>query len=267
MFFITNRLSPYDIGKKSFRKDSTMKKKYAFLPVIAALSLALAATVYAGVIEEFAALERAYVPALALTNQPTKPATLVQESLRRLDKGWQSFVQATASQIKSNPAFATVITESRQKISGAEALVAADKRHDAHESLEYIRTAFWKVRTDMGIDYLPDRFTAFHDPMEKFAEEVSKPGSDPKKLKTALSGLSRLWSDVEKSGIDAALFKLSPERAETYAKQVRKEREILNQLAGLIDSGNVEALSKAAVAMKSNFAQTYFVFGDFSGLQ
>lgn len=244
-----------------------MKKKYAFLSVIAALSLALTATVYAGVIEEFAALERAYVPALALTNQPTKPTSQVQGSLRRLDKAWQSFVQATASQMKSNPAFATVVTESRQKISGAEALVAADKRHDAHESLEYIRTAFWKVRTDMGIDYLPDRFTAFHDPMEKFAEEVSKPGSDLKNLKTALSGLSRLWSDVEKSGIDAALFKLSPERAETYAKQVRKEREILNQLVGLIDSGNVEALSKAVVAMKSNFAQTYIVFGDFSGLQ
>lgn len=242
-------------------------KKYVFLPVIAGLILALAATVYAGTVEEFAALERAYVPALALTNQPTKPTPQVQESLRRLDKTWQSFVQAAASQIKSNPAFAKAVTESRQKISGAETLVAAEKRHDAHESLEYIRTAFWKVRTDMGIDYLPDRFTAFHDPMEKFAEEVSKPGSDPQKLKTALSGLSRLWSDVEKSGIDAALFKVTPERAETYAKQIRKEREILNQFAGLIDSGNVEALSKAAVAMKSNFAQTYFVFGDFSGLQ
>jgi hypothetical protein len=244
-----------------------MKKKHAFLPVMAALILALAATVYAGVVEEFATLERAYVPALALTNQPTKPAPQVQESLRRLDNAWQSFVQAMAIQIKSNPAFAKVVTESRQKISGAEALVAAGKRHDAHESLEYIRTAFWKVRTGMGIDYLPDRFTAFHDPMEKFTEEFSKPGSDPQTLKIALTELSSLWSNVEKSGIDAALFKLSPERVETYTKQIRKEREILNQLAGLIDSGNVESLSKAAVAMKSNFAQTYFVFGDFSGLQ
>jgi len=267
MVFVTNRILTGNIVNNLFRKDSTMKMKYAFLPVIAALILALAATVYAGVIEEFATLERAYVPALALTNQPTKPVSQVQESLRRLDKAWQGFVQATASQIKSNPALAKVVTESRQKISRADALVAADKRHDAHESLEYIRTAFWKIRTDMGIDYLPDRFTAFHDPMEEFAEDISKPGSDPKKLKTALTGLSRLWSDVERSGIDAALFKLSPERAETYAKQVRKEREILNQLAGLIDSGNIEALSKAAVAMKSNFAQTYFVFGDFSGLQ
>ncbi|EKD22251.1 MAG: hypothetical protein ACD_87C00086G0002 [uncultured bacterium] len=244
-----------------------MKKKYAFLAVMATLSLVVAATVYAGVIEEFAALERAYVPALALTNQPTRPAHQVQESLRRLDRAWQRFVQAADPQIKSYPAFAEAVTESRRKISGAEVLVAADRRYDAHESLEYIRTAFWKVRTGMGIDYLPDRFTAFHDPMEKFAAEVSKPDSDRKTLKTALTGLSSLWSDVEKSGIDAALFKLSPERAETYAKQVRKEREILNQLAGLIDSGNVEALSKAAVAMKSNFAQTYFVFGDFSGLQ
>ena len=89
-------------------------KKYVFLPVIAGLLLALAATVYAGTVEEFAALERAYVPALALTNQPTKPTPQVQESLRRLDKTWQSFVQAAASQIKSKPAFSKTVAESRQ---------------------------------------------------------------------------------------------------------------------------------------------------------
>ena len=61
----------YSVG---YGLPSTMKKKYAFLPVIAAPSLALAATVYAGVIGEFADLERAYVPALALTNQPTHQA-------------------------------------------------------------------------------------------------------------------------------------------------------------------------------------------------
>jgi hypothetical protein len=56
-------------AKNSLTKDSTMKKKYAFLPVMAALSLVLAATVYAGIIEEFVALERAYVPALARSNR------------------------------------------------------------------------------------------------------------------------------------------------------------------------------------------------------
>jgi hypothetical protein len=47
---------------------------------------------------------------------------------------------------------------------------------------------------------------------------------------------------------------------------VKKEREILIQLSGLVESGNQEGLAKTAGAMKGNFSQTYLLFGDFTGL-
>ncbi|MCK9363911.1 MAG: hypothetical protein M0P74_10000 [Syntrophales bacterium] len=72
---------------------------------------------------------------------------------------------------------------------------------------------------------------------------------------------------MKKAGIKVDLFKLSPDQANRCSGLVKKERDILNGLEGLIGSGNSEALANAAGSLKSNFAQTYFVFGDFSGLQ
>jgi len=116
------------------------------------------------------------------------------------------------------------------------------------------------------MDYLPDRFTAFHEPMEEFADVVVKPGSEATK-QGLLKELADLWRPIEEARLDAKLFRVSPERAARYAEQVRKEREILTRLKDLIGSGNQADLVKTVTAMKGNFAQAYFVFGDFSGLQ
>jgi len=52
----------------------------------------------------------------------------------------------------------------------------------------------------------------------------------------------------------------------TYANMVKKEREILTQLSGILESGNQESLAKTAEAMKGNFSLTYLLFSDFTGL-
>jgi hypothetical protein len=226
----------------------------------------LATYARAGLVDESAELERTYIPVLALTNQPDKPQPLVEESLRRFVAAWDKFLKEMAGEESARPPVRQAIRLSTGKVNEARMLVAANKRKDAHEALETLRTAFAKARSDLGINYLPDRFTDFHDPMEEFAELAEKPGIDSAKLKAQLRGLSTLWKAVEETPLDVKLFKVSPERAARYDEQVRKEREILTQLDGLISSGNHEGLVKAAKALKGNFAQTYFVFGDFSGL-
>ena len=90
----------------------------------------------------------------------------------------------------------------------AEKLAAAGKRKDAHEALEMVRIAFWKARSDMGIDYLLDLLTAFHEPMEAFVDLAEKPGADPAKLKSLLAELSEKWTIVEKAKLDTKLFGL-----------------------------------------------------------
>lgn len=209
--------------------------------------------------------DRAYIPGLALSNQPDKPAAAVEESMRRLNTGWEEFLQSLSKSDRENASLGKAIAESGPKIVEARNLVAAGKRPQAHEALEGVRIAFWKARTAMGIDYLPDRFTAFHEPMEKFVD-LAKPGADAAKLKNLLGELSARWSDVEKAKLDVGLFKFSAEKAATYANMVKKEREILTQLSGVVESGNQEVLAKTAGAMKGNFSQTYLLFGDFTGL-
>ncbi len=47
----------------------------------------------------------------------------------------------------------------------------------------------------MGISYLLDLHTAFHEPMEAFVDLAEKPGADQAKLKSLLAELSEKWSD------------------------------------------------------------------------
>lgn len=243
-----------------------MKKK-AILIVAGIAVLTVAVSAHAGLVEQSAILDRSYVPALALTNQREKPQAMVEESMRRLVAAWDSFVARVTPSDGGKASLNEAIKRSTASVEEARGLVAADKRKEAHEALETIRMLFWKARVDMGVDYLPDRFTAFHEPMEEFADLASKPGTDPALLRQRLNELSARWKDVEDAGLDVKLFGVSPERAAKYAEQVKKEREILTQLEGLTASASREALGKAATAMKGNFAQAFFVFGDFSGLQ
>ncbi len=71
---------------------------------------------------------------------------------------------------------------------------------------------------------------------------------------------------VEKAKLDTKLFGFNEEKTAKYAGQVKKEREILNALSGLIDGKDQVALAKAAGTVKTTFSQTYMLFGDFSGL-
>jgi hypothetical protein len=242
-------------------------KRNTFFVLLVTTCLAFSVSAHAGLVEESAALERSYVPALALTNQPDKALPMVEESMRRLTAAWNRFVRGMTANDMEKPALQAAITQSSAKVKEAEGLIAVDKRKDAHEALETLRMVFWKARLDMKISYLPDLFTAFHGPMEEFADLASKPGTDLSGLEGLLDNLSGLWKSVEETALDVQLFRVTPERAAKYVAQVRKEREILTQLKSLIESQNREALVKATGTMKANFAQTYFVFGDFSGLQ
>jgi hypothetical protein len=243
-----------------------MKRNVAVIALF--LSICVSANgVFAGLIEESVALDRAYIPALALTNQPDKPQPLVEEALHRLVAAWERFLGNLSAEDSAKSSIKEAINLSSSRIDEACRLVASNKRQDAHEALESVRSAFAKARGGLGINYLPDRFTGFHDPMEEFAGLAIERGTDAARLKDLLSKLSALWKAVEEVPLDAKLFKVAPERAAQYAGQVRKIRDILTQFERLIGSGNHEALVNATKALKGNFVQAYFVFADFNGLQ
>lgn len=241
-------------------------KSLLVLSVVAVLCLSFVPVARAGVLEDSVLLDRSYVPALALTNQKDKPQALVEESIRRFSAAWEKFTASVLSDERGKTVFESAIEKSSPKVADAARLAAAGKRKDAHEALETVRLTFKKARIDSGITYLPDLFTAFHEPMEEFAESLSARNPDRAELRRQLDHLSKLWTDVEKAGLDNNLFGVGPEKAAKYAGLVGKEREALTQIEGLVASGSQEELTRGAAAMKGYFAQAYFVFGDFSGL-
>lgn len=226
---------------------------------IAASALIAAGAAVAGPVEDAVALDRVYIPALVLTNQPQKPAAATNEALARLKAAWPKLQGAALSD-------AAAIAETDAKIRTAEKLLAAESRQAAHDALEGVRIALWKARAAHGIDYYPDRLTAFHEAMEKVVDLAAAPAFDVAELKRHLAETSALWSRVEDARFDAALFGFDAERAARLNGLVRKEREILAQLDAGLASGNREAVAAGAKALRGNFAQTYMLFGNFSGL-
>lgn len=243
-----------------------MKRSVLFIVLFLGINLYGGIVSAAGLVEESAILDRAYIPALAFTNFPDKPQSAVEQSVLGFVAAWEHFLRSIPAEDSRKAPLREAIRLSSEKVDEARSLVAANKRKDAHEALETIRTSFARARGALGIDYLPDRFTAFHDPMEKFADLAEKPGTEPVKLKALLAELSALWKAVEERRLDTRLFNVSLDRAKQYEEQVKKEREILTRLEGLIASGKNGGIAAAATALKRNFAQTYFVFGDFSRL-
>jgi hypothetical protein len=239
--------------------------------VMVAVGVMIALMIFAGgssaaLIDNMATLDRAYVAALVLSNQPDKPAAAVTASMKRLTESWKKFVDGLSKEDIENKALKGAVSEISGSVAEAEKLAAAGKRRDVHEALEMVRIVFWKARRDMSINYLLDLHTAFHEPMEAFVDLAEKPGADPAKLKSLLAELSEKWADVEKAKLDTKLFGFNEEKTAKYAGQVKKEREILTSLIPLVDAKNLEGIAKIAGSVKTTFSQTYMIFGDFSGL-
>lgn len=74
---------------------------------------------------------------------------------------------------REDPILKPALKEVAKCLEEAETLLAGRRRQEAHEALERIRHLFLQVCTETGILYLPDRLTAFHDPMEAFYEKVA----------------------------------------------------------------------------------------------
>jgi hypothetical protein len=249
-------------------KEHGMKKWNAVMIVLGVIiaSMIFVGSLSAALIDDMAVLDRSYVAALVLSNQPDKPAEAVTASMKRLKESWKKFVDGLSKEDRENSALKSAITQVSGSVAEAEKLAAAGKRRDAHEALEMVRIVFWKTRGDMGISYLLDLHTAFHEPMEAFVDLAEKPGADKAKLKSLLAELSEKWSVVEKTKLDAKLFALNEEKITKYNGLVSKERQILSSLTTLIEGKDQTALAKAAGTVKTTFSQTYMIFGDFSGL-
>jgi len=228
--------------------------------ILLAFLVLVSCAAWAGVVDDMAAFERVFIPALALTNQPKQPAERVDQALGRLSASWPEF----RSRFSTEPALASATSGTDRGLTQARELLAAGKRAEAHEVLEGLRHAFLEARRAARIDLYVDRLTEFHDVMESFVK-LAESGAPPAQARTALEQASALWQRAEQPAFDPALFAFDAAKYELLRKRIVSERALLDALEQSLARAERAEIKDLAGRLKSGFAQIYVMFGDFGG--
>ena len=211
-----------------------MKARLTF--AIAALCALLALPAFAGVHEDMVALDRAYIPALALTNQPKPEAS--KRAMERLRTEWNAFrtTYASAPAGYAPDAWAATDREVEAAVATAEKNLAAGKNLDAHEDLERVREAQYVLRRGAKVPYFMDDLTAFHSAMEKLVGAVA--GRTPATLsdadlvavRDAYAAADRTWQEVLANRARAAQHGVAGEKLAAVQAQIDVETRTLAEL-------------------------------------
>lgn len=217
----------------------------------------------------FAAFDRVYIPALALTNQVKLPQATA--ALKRLRQAWNEQLE---------PAFLTAFPGDKQwpakvgQVSGAMTSAAAHLQTGeclaAHEALEPVRDLLAKTRRRNGVDYPLDQLAAFHTTMEaivKPAKEMTPAEVTPEylaALKEQTAAAATQWEQVEQTDFQLEPFGKPASDQTLLDRMIQAERAALEALAKSLNDAPPEAVLKSAVAIKRPFAQAYMFFGDFA---
>ncbi len=245
-----------------------MKRNSAIARAALVASLCLPLLSFAGLKEDMVALDRAYIPALAVTTQGSLPES--QRAMEILNKQWAAFKKQHAAAKGGDKQWQKDFAEIDRMIAEANKVVAGGTDIvKAHEALEGVRFTLLAMRARSKMPYYLDALTHFHDPMEAIVLAVKdkKPDTlsdaDAAKIKEALPEAEKLWAKVKLSRVDPA-FGLSTEQQQNLDKLIANETQALETLRQALAGSDKAALIKAAMAIKPAFAKIYMSFGNFA---
>jgi hypothetical protein len=233
--------------------------------LIGLLWLPLAA--FAGLKEDMIALDRAYIPALAVTSQGTLEES--QRAMALLNKQWAEFKQKHTGSLPKDKQWKSDLAKIDGMVAEANKIVASGKDlAKAHEALEGLRFTMADARKRAKMSYFLDGLTHFHEPMEaivltaKDKTPANFDDAEMKLIKDALAEAEKVWGVVRKTKIDAE-YGFSDAQRETLAKLIANESQALETLKKALAANDKAAVIKAAGAIKPPFAKTFMSFGNF----
>jgi hypothetical protein len=250
-----------------------MNKKIFFIALGITLMSHTSYTYKDNLINDFVKFDKAYTPALFLTNlEKSNPS---KKSMSRLKEEWSRFKDKYYDYYKDNPQWNKDFDKVDQSIMEADKIISSNGNLlQAHETLENIRYTFIKTRRRNNIDYYIDYITDFHDPMEHIVLRAK--GKTPKILKeediefieNSLPEALKLWDAIKSAKFDKDLFFFNEEKVKEMQNIIEAETKALEDLkSALKDKSAKENIIKKAIAIKKNFALLFKLFGDFEGLE
>jgi hypothetical protein len=223
-------------------------------------------------INDFVKLDKAYTPALFLTNlEKLNPS---KKSIAKLKEEWSGFKVKYYDYYKEDPQWRKDFDKVDKSIMEADKIISSNGNLiEAHETLEAIRYTFIDTRRRNNIDYYIDYITDFHDPMEHIVMRAK--GKTPKTLndediefiEKSLPEVLRLWDSLKNARFDKDLFLFNEEKVTKMESIIEAETMALEDLKRAIkNKSDKENIIKKAIGIKKNFALLFKLFGDFEGL-
>jgi hypothetical protein len=241
--------------------------------IIAIAGLAVASAAAADLHEDMVKLDRAYIPALVITNQPLSPTT--RRSMERLREEWNGYraryPKAPAGFTEASWTKADKAIES--SIADAEASVKAGKPTVAHEALERVRDAQYALRRGNGVSYWMDDFTAFHAAMEDIAGAAAGKNAgtltdgDVASIRAAMPQAQRTWQALLAGRGESARYGVSAGQAEALQRQLDVQTQTLSDLKAALEREDRAEIAAKAVATKPAFSKLMQMFGDFAAVR
>jgi hypothetical protein len=224
----------------------------------------------AGLHEDMVALDQAYIPALALTNQPKPDAA--KRAMERLRTQWNAFRAANPSPPAGYPADLWLSTEREVEaaLAAAEKNLAAGRSLDAHEDLERVREAQYTLRRAAKVPYFMDDLTAFHTAMEKLAgaaagkTAATLTAAQAAVLRDAYVEADRTWREVLANRNLATRHGVAGDKLAAVQAQIDVETRTLAELKAALAANDMAKALDKAIATKPAFSKLFSMFGDFA---
>lgn len=213
----------------------------------------------------FSEFDRAYIPALASTQQQKSDASAA--ALARLQLQAPETALRALEQLGS-PAD-EIGAEVTAKIERSLQLVSEGKLTEAHETLEPLRDLLAEVREQCDVDYPLDSLNKYHAVMESIVKPAAAATAgrvDDKfiaRLRQNSIAASAGWAAVEQTDFSEPYFRLNDVQLRSLEQTIMAERMALVELNHALRSEDVSTILQAAIAVKPPFAKCYMTFGDF----
>lgn len=217
--------------------------------------------------DDFARLDRSYIPALALTKMGTPEASA--KTLQRLQGDWKQFAAKFRTAIPTDRQWMADCDRITEAINQAQERLDAGQQLEAHESLEAIREILMEARVRSKIEYYLDHMTRFHATMEEIVLTVKdkQPAELTPETIAQLQKLTkratREWNQVKAAPFDSERFGFSKPKLSQRQELLQAETRALSELEKAVAANDRAGMIATGQAIKPLFAKSFMLFGDF----
>ncbi len=215
------------------------------------------------------AFDRAYIPALALSNQ-NKPEA-ARKAMTILDEQWAAFSRSFGARFPE-PDWRQGVERTGAVFAEAGALLQKGDLPAAHEALEEVRDIWVHLREGRSIPSYVDYLNRYHESMEEVAAVTS--GRTPATLgdaqiaqiRSLLPKARERWEAAVGASFDPALHGFSAAKTASLRAAEQAVLDGIVQVELALQKADRGAIIRAVDAMKPAFTKTFLMFGNFDGL-